>query len=113
MKKAYLASVFLAALACGSGNSADPALCDKLATAMTTAATQAAPCMSTLPSTGFGVDTCRSTISNCSDSDQQRIKDLTSCLNALPICSPSTQSAWMLSFQTCASNVGPLAGQGC
>jgi hypothetical protein len=112
--KRLLASVaWLAAFGCGGGNSANPSLCNDLDSALTSTASKAAPCTSTPPATGFSVDTCRATISNCSDSDQQRIRDLTTCLQGLPACSASTQAAWQTSFQTCASKVGPLAGQGC
>jgi hypothetical protein len=112
--KCFFASVtMLSALGCGGGNSADRSLCDNLETATTSAASKAAPCSYTPPALGFTPATCRATISNCGDSDQQRIRDVTTCLDALPTCSPATLASWTASYQTCASMVGPLAGQGC
>ena len=113
MKKGFLASVFLFALACGSGNSADPSLCDNLETATNSAASKATACGVSAPALGFTPATCRATISNCGDSDQQRIRDVTTCLNGLPTCPPDAGSTFTTSYQTCASKVGPLAGQGC
>ena len=106
----FFAVTLSSLLACG-GTSADPSLCDNLATAAADATTKAAPCGYVPPALGFSAETCRATIGNCADGDQQRIRDVTNCLDALPTC--STQASWVPSYEACASKVGPLAGQGC
>jgi hypothetical protein len=110
--KTFLGVALLSALACG-GSSADPAICDKLAAAVSGARGKAAPCAAsyTPPALGLSVETCRSTISRCSDSDAQHIRDVIACLDALPTC--AAPATWGPAYDACAAKVGPLAGQGC
>ncbi len=98
--------------ACGS-TSTDTSVCDSLATAASDLATKAAPCTSTTPPLALTADSCRSSISKCSTSDQQAIKAYASCLEALPTCSPPSSGSWQVSLGDCAAQLGPLAGQGC
>ncbi|HXX29316.1 MAG TPA: hypothetical protein VEJ89_01205 [Myxococcaceae bacterium] len=112
-RSSLLVALPLLAGACGGGSSASPTLCDNLATATTDFAAKAAPCFSTVPSLGFSTAVCRSSLSNCSDSDQQRISSFTSCIEALPACAPATLQSWTSSFQSCTATLGPLQGSGC
>ncbi len=104
------------ATACGGGSSADPALCDAFATAITDAKAKVtggscAASLYTPPALGLSVDTCKATIGKCTDADAQHLKDTTDCLNTLPTC--VSPASWGPAYDACAAKIGPLAGQGC
>lgn len=106
-----LVPLALIAVGCGSG-SGDTSTCDTLATATSDFNSKAAPCASTVPTLGFNADACRSSISKCTDSDQQKIKDFASCIEALPTCTPATYGSWLNSLEACQAKLGGLVGQG-
>ena len=106
-----LVALSLIAAGCGS-SSGDASICDTLATAASDFSAKAAPCTSTVPTLGFDAAACRSSISLCTSSDQQKIKDFTSCLQALPTCTPATSGSWSTSLDACQAKLGGLAGQG-
>ena len=113
--RSVLVGLALVALALGwmaCGSSGDTSVCDTLATAASDFSTKAAPCFQSLPPLGFSADACRSSISKCTDSDQQQLKDFASCLQALPTCSPATVESWSTSLQACQAKLGGLQGQG-
>ncbi len=112
MKRAGVVLVVSWLMGCG-GSSANPALCDDLATAEAGLAAKSAPCMGAPPALPFTADQCRSTISMCGTEDAQRVANLAACLDQLPTCAPATAAAWSTSFQACTAMIGPLAGQGC
>ncbi|HUM13156.1 MAG TPA: hypothetical protein VLT82_19570 [Myxococcaceae bacterium] len=109
--RSALVALVLIWLGCGS-SSGDTSVCDSLATAASDFSTKAAPCFSTLPPLQFSGDACRASISKCTDSDQQKLRDFTSCLQALPTCAPATLQAWTTSLDACQAKLGGLAGQG-
>lgn len=111
MRKCLVVSAVLVAAACGSG-SGDTSVCDSLAAATSDFSSKAAPCFSTVPSLGFSADACRASISKCTSSDQQQLKDFASCLQGLPACTPATQQSWSSALGTCQAKLGGLAGQG-
>jgi hypothetical protein len=113
MKPSSILAVLFIGTACGSSSS-DTGVCDKLATATTDFTTKASPCFTTVPPLAFTADVCRSSISKCTEGDQQYITAYTNCINALPTCSPATKPTWTTSFQDCTSALGPLqSGTGC
>jgi hypothetical protein len=63
----------------------------------------------TLPSVPFDKNSCTQAFDNsgCSDADRQKINDYASCVQALPSCTPATQSSWATSYENCAA---PLEG---
>lgn len=109
--RSVLVALALGWVACGS-SSGNTSVCDTLATAASDFSTKAAPCFSSSPPLGFTADQCRSSISMCTDSDQQKIKDYASCLQALPTCDPATPGSWSNLRQACEAKLGGLAGQG-
>ncbi len=110
MRRLVLALAFIAG-GCGS-NSGSTSVCDSLATAASDFSSKVAPCTSTVPTLGFNADACRSSISKCSETDQQKIQDFATCLQALPTCSPATYETWLSSLNTCQAKLGGLYGQG-
>ena len=113
MRRVLLAVASIAvAVGCGS-SSGDTSVCDSLATATTDLNSKAAPCTSTAPSPALTAEACRSSISKCSNSDQQTIKAYASCLENLPVCTSGAYGNWQVLLGDCAAGLGPLAGQGC
>lgn len=106
-----LMALALIAVGCGS-SSGDTSICDTLATAASDFSAKAASCTSSIPPLGFDAAACRSSISMCTASDQQRIRDFTSCLQALPTCSPATSGSWSTALDACQAKLGGLSGQG-
>jgi hypothetical protein len=109
--RTVLVALGVVAVACGS-SSGDTSVCDTLASAATDFTAKATPCFSTLPTLGFSADACRSSISKCTDSDQQKLKDFASCLKSLPACTPATIQTWSTALQACEATLDGLAGQG-
>ncbi len=99
-------------IGCG-GSSANPAICDALASAESGLAAKAGPCMPAPPALPLTAAQCRATISMCGSGDAKRVANFTACLDQLPTCSPATAGGWSTSLQACGAMIGPLAGQGC
>ena len=103
------AVLLFAAVGCGSSNSSS-ATCDNIANAFASLPGKYSAC-GTIPSGSLNFDKnqCVTAFNNssCSDADRQKINDYASCVQALPSCTPATQSSWATSYENCAA---PLEG---
>jgi hypothetical protein len=97
------ATLLLLAAGCGSSNSSS-ATCDNLGNAISGLGSKYAAC-GTLPTITFDKNQCVQAFNNsaCTDSDKQKINDFANCINALPNCTPATQTTWANSYVNCAT----------
>ncbi|HSP18208.1 MAG TPA: hypothetical protein VLQ79_01745, partial [Myxococcaceae bacterium] len=61
----------------------------------------------TIPANSFNKDQCVNGFNNssCTDADKTKINNYVSCLNNLPTCTTTTQTAWLTSLSSCASQL--------
>lgn len=114
MRRAALGWIvcLLAAAGCGSSTS-NSAVCDNLAKGLTDYGTKLAPCSGGNPITiPYTKDQCTQGINNssCTDADRQKINDFSSCLSALPTCSPATINAFTTALTTCTNKLAGITG---
>ena len=101
-------ALLLAAAGCNSNSSS--ATCDNFINAVNNLPGKVAACGTANP-VPFTKDQCVQAFNNsgCSDADRAKINDFANCLNALPNCTPATQTTWATSFETCVAPLGTLS----
>jgi hypothetical protein len=96
------------ASAVGCGPQGD--VCDRYQEANSSLAVKGAGCgAGNVNNPSFNTQTCKSNLSQCSATDQQRVSAYTACIDQLATCTGSTVTNWTFSEVTCEANLANVS----